>query len=65
VPAEPKDRLLSALARQGDPGDPRLIAQMVTHPRGRALPVALDMCASIAGAAPAAADRSGPFGESS
>jgi F-type H+-transporting ATPase subunit delta len=26
----------------------RLITQMVTHPRGRALPVALDMCASIA-----------------
>jgi len=26
----------------------RLISQMVTHPRGRSLPAALDMCASIA-----------------
>jgi F0F1-type ATP synthase, delta subunit (mitochondrial oligomycin sensitivity protein) len=49
VPAEPKDHLLSTLLRgKVTPVTLRLITQMVTHPRGRALPVALDMCASIA-----------------
>jgi F-type H+-transporting ATPase subunit delta len=49
VPADPKDHLLSTLLRgKVTPVTLRLITQMVTHPRGRALPVALDMCASIA-----------------
>jgi F-type H+-transporting ATPase subunit delta len=49
VPVEPKDHLLSTLLRgKVTPVTLRLITQMVTHPRGRALPVALDMCASIA-----------------
>src|SRR5205814_579810 len=49
VPADPKDQLLSTLLRgKVTPVTLRLITQMVTHPRGRALPVALDMCASIA-----------------
>jgi F-type H+-transporting ATPase subunit delta len=49
VPADPKDHLLSTLLRgKVTPVTLRLITQMVTHPRGRSLPVALDMCASIA-----------------
>ena len=48
-PADPKAHLLSTLLRgKVTPVTLRLITQMVTHPRGRALPVALDMCASIA-----------------
>jgi F-type H+-transporting ATPase subunit delta len=49
LPGERKDELLSALLQgKVTPVTLRLITQMVTHPRGRALPVALDMCASIA-----------------
>jgi F-type H+-transporting ATPase subunit delta len=49
LPGERKDELLSALLRgKVTPVTQRLVTQMVTHPRGRALPVALDMCASIA-----------------
>ena len=49
LPAERKDGLLAALLRgKVTPVTQRLITQMVTHPRGRALPEALDMCASIA-----------------
>ncbi len=49
LPAERKDELLSALLRgKVTPVTVRLVTQMVTHPRGRALPVTLDMCASIA-----------------
>lgn len=49
LPGERKDELLSALLRgKVTPVTLRLITQMVTHPRGRSLPVALDMCASIA-----------------
>ena len=49
LPADGKDELLSTLLRgKVTPVTLRLITQMVTHPRGRALPVALDMCASIA-----------------
>src|SRR5256885_9428262 len=49
LPADRKDELLSSLMRgKVTPVTLRLITQMVTHPRGRALPVALDMCASIA-----------------
>jgi F-type H+-transporting ATPase subunit delta len=49
LPADRKDGLLAALlGGKVTPVTLRLIAQMVTHPRGRALPVALDMCASIA-----------------
>src|SRR6266704_602236 len=49
LPADPKDQLLSALLRgKVTSVTLRLITQMVTHPRGRSLPVALDMCASIA-----------------
>ena len=41
--------MLSALLRgKVTPVTLRLITQMVTHPRGRALPAALDVCASIA-----------------
>jgi F-type H+-transporting ATPase subunit delta len=48
LPAERKEEVLSALLRGKVPAVTlRLITQMVTHPRGRALPVALDMCASI------------------
>ena len=44
-----EDGLLSTLLRgKVTPVTLRLITQMVTHPRGRALPAALDMCASIA-----------------
>ena len=49
LPADGKDELLSTLLRgKVTPVTLRLITQMVTHPRGRSLPVALDMCASIA-----------------
>ena len=49
LPAERKDELLAELLRgKVTPVTQRLITQMVTHPRGRALPVALDMCADIA-----------------
>jgi F-type H+-transporting ATPase subunit delta len=49
LPAERKRELLAALLRgQVTPVTLRLITQMVTHPRGRPLPVALDMCANIA-----------------
>ena len=49
LPAERKDGLLAALLRgKVTPVTQRLITQMVTHPRGRSLPEALDMCASIA-----------------
>jgi len=49
LPADAKDELLSTLLRgKVTPVTLRLITQMVTHPRGRALPVALDMCAGIA-----------------
>jgi len=50
LPAERKRELLAALLRgKVTPVTLRLITQMVTLPRGRPLPVALDMCASIAG----------------
>jgi F-type H+-transporting ATPase subunit delta len=49
LPAERKDELLDALLRgKVTAVTLRLITQMVTHPRGRALPEALDMCSSIA-----------------
>src|SRR5215470_2248255 len=49
LPAERKRELLAALLRgQVTPVTLRLITQMVTLPRGRPLPVALDMCADIA-----------------
>jgi F-type H+-transporting ATPase subunit delta len=49
LPAERKRELLDALLRgKVPPVTMRLITQMVTHPRGRSLPVALDLCASIA-----------------
>jgi F-type H+-transporting ATPase subunit delta len=49
LPADRKAELLSSLMRgKVTPVTLRLITQMVTHPRGRPLPVALDMCASIA-----------------
>ena len=49
LPAERKDELLAALLRgKVTPVTQRLITQMVTHPRGRGLPEALDMCASVA-----------------
>jgi F-type H+-transporting ATPase subunit delta len=49
LPAERKEELLSALLRgKVSAVTLRLITQMVTHPRGRALPEALDMCAGIA-----------------
>ena len=49
LPAERKEDLLGALLRgKVSTVTLRLITQMVTHPRGRALPVALDMCADIA-----------------
>ena len=49
LPAERKDELLAALLRgKVTPVTLRLITQMVTHPRGRALPEALDMCADVA-----------------
>ena len=48
LPAERKRDLLAALLRgKVSPVTLRLITQMVTLPRGRPLPVALDMCASI------------------
>src|SRR6266700_2983697 len=49
LPAGPKEQLLSTLLRgKVTSVTLRLITQMVTHPRGRALPAALDMCAGIA-----------------
>src|SRR5512135_1730544 len=49
LPAERKEQLLSALLRGKVTGvTERLITQMVTHPRGRSLSMALDMCASLA-----------------
>jgi F-type H+-transporting ATPase subunit delta len=49
LPADRKQGLLDALlAGKVTPATLRLISQMVTHPRGRPLSVALDMCASIA-----------------
>ena len=49
LPAERKRELLAALLRgQVTPVTLRLITQMVILPRGRPLPVALDMCAGIA-----------------
>jgi F-type H+-transporting ATPase subunit delta len=49
LPAERKDELLATLLRgKVTPVTLRLITQMVTHPRGRALPDALDMCSGIA-----------------
>jgi F-type H+-transporting ATPase subunit delta len=49
LPGERKDEMLSALLRgKVTPVTLRLITQMVTHPRGRALPAALDVCAGIA-----------------
>jgi F-type H+-transporting ATPase subunit delta len=49
LPAERKQELLAALLRgKVSAVTLRLITQMVTHPRGRPLPVALDLCASIA-----------------
>ena len=49
LPAERKRDLLDALLRgKVTPVTLRLITQMVTHPRGRPLPVALDVCAGIA-----------------
>jgi F-type H+-transporting ATPase subunit delta len=49
LPAERTDGLLAALlGGKVTRVTQRLITQMVTHPRGRALPEALDMCASIA-----------------
>jgi len=49
LPADRKQGLLDALlAGKVTPVTLRLISQMVTHPRGRPLIVALDMCASIA-----------------
>ena len=49
LPAERKDELLAALLRgKVTPVTLRLISQIVAHPRGRQLAVALDMCADIA-----------------
>jgi F-type H+-transporting ATPase subunit delta len=49
LPADRKDELLSTLLRgKVTPVTLRLITQMVTHPRGRALPAALEMCSGIA-----------------
>jgi F-type H+-transporting ATPase subunit delta len=49
LPAERKRELLASLLRgQVTAVTLRLITQMVTLPRGRPLPVALDMCANIA-----------------
>jgi F-type H+-transporting ATPase subunit delta len=49
LPAERKRELLDALLRgKVPPVTLRLITQMVMHPRGRSLQVALDLCASIA-----------------
>jgi F-type H+-transporting ATPase subunit delta len=49
LPAENKRNLLNALLGGKVSGVAvTLISQMVTHPRGRSLPVALDLCADIA-----------------
>src|SRR6201997_3986677 len=49
LPAERKEELLNALLRgKVSAVTLRLITRMVTHPRGRTLPEALDMCAGIA-----------------
>jgi len=49
LPAERKEQLLAALLRGKTTGvTQRLITQMVTHPRGRSLTAALDMCAATA-----------------
>jgi F-type H+-transporting ATPase subunit delta len=49
LPAERKEELLNALLRgKVSAVTLRLITRMVTHPRGRPLPEALDVCAGIA-----------------
>jgi F-type H+-transporting ATPase subunit delta len=49
LPRDGKQGLLDALLEgKVTPVTLRLIAQMVIHPRGRPLPLALDMCANIA-----------------
>jgi F-type H+-transporting ATPase subunit delta len=49
LPDEQKRQLLGALLEGKTTAvTQRLIEQMVTHPRGRALPVALDLCAEVA-----------------
>jgi F-type H+-transporting ATPase subunit delta len=49
LPAERKEQLLAALLRgKVTAVTLRLITQMVTHPRGRGLTAALDMCAGLA-----------------
>ena len=49
LPAERKQALLTALLDgKVTPVTLRLISQVVLHPRGRSLPVALDLCAAIA-----------------
>jgi F-type H+-transporting ATPase subunit delta len=49
LPGDRKDRLLTALlSGKVTAVTLRLITQMVTHPRGRGLTAALDMCASLA-----------------
>ena len=49
LPADRKEELLARAARgKVTAVTLRLITQMVAHPRGRALAVALDMCAGIA-----------------
>ena len=49
LPADRKEQLLTALLRgKVTAVTLRLIIQMVTHPRGRALTLALDMCAGAA-----------------
>src|SRR5581483_749575 len=49
LPGERKEELLTALLRgKVTAVTLRLISQMVTHPRGRGLIAALDMCASLA-----------------
>ena len=49
LPGERKEQMLTALLRgKVTAVTLRLITQMVTHPRGRALGLALDMCAGLA-----------------
>src|SRR5205807_2764040 len=49
LPADRKEQLLTALLRgKVTAVTQRLIIQMVTHPRGRGLTAALEMCADLA-----------------